>query len=117
MPVQDRFERYAMRVEELSQQEKKWLDVDKVGADLGLTTHDSRLLADLLADEGWVTLIYTDIGGPPKLRMVKRGFDEVAKLRWPTWRRWLDKHPSVKTGVVAAVVSLVTACVAHLLWR
>ena len=91
--IHDRFERYAMHVEELSQQEKKRLDVDSTGADLGMSPIESRKMAELLNDEGWVVLEV--LAGAYKIRLTKLGFDEVAKLRWPRYRRWLDKHPRV----------------------
>jgi hypothetical protein len=61
MSVQSRFEQFAMHIEAVSQQEKKWMDVDATGAALGLSPDESRKLADLLCDEGRATTM--DIGG------------------------------------------------------
>jgi hypothetical protein len=109
--LQDRYERYAMHAEELSQKEKTWLDVDKVGADLGISQLESRKVADLLIDAGWVTPHPSEFPESPKIRMTKTGFDEVAKLCWPWHRRWIDKNRAlfgwivgILTGVAGAVV-------------
>ncbi len=49
MPIQDHFGRFAMRLETMSQ-EQKWIDVDSIGEGLGLSSHDSRQLADMLSE-------------------------------------------------------------------
>ena len=118
MAVQDNFRRFAMRVEAMSQQGEKWVDVDAVGEHLGLSSFESRRLADLLSDEGWVTTL--EVAGLVKLRLVKRGFDEVAKLRWPKWRRWLHTNTviggAIAGGVVAVLVNLLVEFLKRRFW-
>ncbi len=117
MPIQDHFGRFAMRLETMSQ-EQKWIDVDSIGEGLGLSSHDSRQLADMLSEEGWITFLQGP-DGILKVKMTKHGFEGVAKLRLPAWRQWLDKHPSVKTAMIGAgfaiLGSLITTLLTHLL--
>jgi hypothetical protein len=100
-----------MHIEELTVfagKEKKWLDVDAVGADLGFSSHDSRLLVDLLIDAGWVAEHPTQVpGASPKIRMTKTGLDEVAKLRLPRPMRWLSKHAAIIALVISMIALLV----------
>ncbi len=103
--VQASFEKYAMRVEELSQGERKWLDVDAVGADLGISSHESRKLADLMEDDGWVTT--QDVAGSLKLRLPKHGFDEIAKMHWPKYQRWMDKRPRLTNAIISIVAGVI----------
>jgi len=44
--------------------------------------------------------------GSPTLQLTVDGHRESAKLRWPRWRRRLDKNPAVvSAGISAAVIS------------
>lgn len=87
------FERYAMKTEEMSQAEQKWwVDVEEVGTQLGLDPHTSQFLAAKLD-----------------------GLREIAKLRRPPWRRWLDKHPGIVAAAVSVPISISVAVAISLL--
>lgn len=110
----EKFGRYAMQAEALTQENRWYLDVEDVGRSLGFSTHESREFAYLLENEGWVQLTNSD---PPKLRLTLKGIREVALLRGPRWRRWLEKNTAVAAIVIslcAVAISFVSSIVALL---
>jgi hypothetical protein len=95
--------------------------VDDVGKALGLSSEDSRALANYMRDNGWAFLDFTPTIGQPTLRLTPRGFDEIAKLRWPRWRQWLDRHGSLFVTLVVGSLSGLLGALAYdiikgLLW-
>jgi hypothetical protein len=101
MDVKTRLKGYALHVERLSQDERKWIDAEIAGQGIGLTPYDSRKLAELLVDEGWGRTL--EVGGHLKLSLTNRGFNDIAKLRWSKSWQWLDRHPSVGGAVAGAL--------------
>lgn len=106
--VQDRLENYALHIEALSQHEQKWIDVDRAGAELGLSAFESRKMADLLEDNRWITTIQVGRDQPPKLRLTRLGFEEIPQLRWGWLRRWLYRSPAIAISAAALLLSVAT---------
>ncbi len=108
---EERFERYAMEVEKISQgglgQTGRWyVDVDEVGKALGFSSHESRLFAHLLETEDWAQIDYKF--DPPKLRLTLKGYREIAKLHWSPWRRWVHRNLPIVISILALAVSIVS---------
>jgi hypothetical protein len=104
MTVQDRFEKFAMHIETKSQLDQGWIDVDDAGAELALSSADSRHFADMLAQKGWATTrLY--VNNKLKLRLTEPGFDEIPKLRLPQWRRWVYRNATIIIAALALIVS------------
>jgi hypothetical protein len=107
-----RFERFAMKLEEMSQgatPAKDGLAIDEVSNALGLSLEDGRELAQWLHDTGWA--IQTSSGPKPRLRLTFKGYREIALLRRPPLRRWVDQHPITMnvfwmpaTSIVAGII-------------
>jgi hypothetical protein len=100
--TEERFEAFAKQAGQMTQAGETWIDVDSVGAALGLTSHESNVLANHLKAEGWVDLQSTQYD--VKLRVTLKGFREIAKLRMPRWRRWLARHPAIVVAIASALV-------------
>jgi hypothetical protein len=100
---ESRFERYAMQAEQMSQETPLLggVEIDAVGQALDFTPEESREIALFLQDIRWGTVSFV---GAPRLRLTPFGFREIAKLRRPGWRRWIDRHPLVLT-IIASVIS------------
>ena len=123
---QFRFERFAMQAEKMSLDPslQTGTDIDlygieilSVGKALDLAPEESKQLAHYLQDIGWAKL--SGVNGP-RLRLTPVGFREIAKLRRPAWRRWVDEHPitmNVFWMIVASTVSgiICTVITYHLL--
>jgi hypothetical protein len=109
------FERYAMQAEQMCQDSESALrgvSVDTVSEAVGLSRDDGREVANYLRELGWAKVSYA--GDKPILVLTFAGYREIAMLRRPAWRRWIDRHPQTMnviwmtlTGVVAGVVSAV----------
>lgn len=103
-----------MQAEQMSQ-EKKWLDVETVGAALGMSALDSSKLADILIDADWLTPHPGMPDGKLKVRMTKTGFDEVAKLRLPWHQKWIDKNPKLFAWIIGSATGTVMAIIGAIL--
>jgi hypothetical protein len=103
-------ERFAMRAGQLAQRQQGFsagpVNIDEVGGTLGMTPADSRNIATYLQDLGWA------IVHGPNLTLTPDGFEEIAKLRLPPWRRWLDKHLTLSLAIAGVVVGLLALLVA-----
>jgi hypothetical protein len=106
-------ERYAMQAAKMSQEANSFagsVNINDLGNALGLAQKDSFALADYLKSLNWVT-ISSDSG--PMLTITPKGFEEIAKLHWPLWKKWLDRHPKI----VAAFLGGMAGLVANLILR
>jgi len=112
--LKDRAEAYFMHANEITLKEgRKWLDVDKVGDDLGLPAHEARILAQLLIDRGWLMEHPIPLEGAPKVRITMEGLYALDKLREPWISRWAEKHPRMLAllGWTIGVASTVTGAI------
>src|SRR5262245_42530939 len=90
----ERYERYAMLAEEMSQKAAPGpdgIEIDAVGESLGFTREESREIALLMQRSGWATAAFME--DKPRLWLTRQGYEEIAKLRRPAWRQWIDRHP------------------------
>ena len=106
MPYDEqRFERYAMQAELMSQEaEQGGIDIDAVGKAIGMTQEESREYACYLRDQGWARVMFVD---PPRLWITSAGHAEIPKLRLPRWRRSFNKNLAVIISIFIACISLV----------
>jgi len=107
--TEERFEAFARQAETMIQAGRKWVDADEVGAALGMTPHESRLLVEHLESAGWATLLEGNEASVVKFKLTLQGFREIAKLRWPKWKRWIDKHEKLLTFVAGIVCTIAGA--------
>lgn len=117
-----RFEVFVMQAEQATQQvdvEKTggWVDIEPIGEACSLTQQDSFHLATYLESLGWAVVKFTN---PPKLLLTPKGHEEIAKLKWPKWKRWLKENEwsiaicsglSCIAAVVIAIIALVISIV------
>jgi biotin operon repressor len=113
-----RLERYAMKLEEMSQASNdavtSGIDLFAVGDALGLTRNDARELAQHLRDSGWAVTDFAT--APTRLRLTIEGYRQIAKMRQPRWQRWLDKHPKTQAAIMTIAILLVGEIVKHFFW-
>jgi hypothetical protein len=110
------FERYALQAEQTSSQQhvvQGGIDLYAVGDALGMSRQDSQDAANYMKGMGWAEVEYGK--EPPRLTLTIKGFKEIAKLRLPRWRRWLDSHPGFAGAIGGAVVSGVFGLLSKLL--
>ncbi|MGH7171141.1 MAG: hypothetical protein ACRELF_13235 [Gemmataceae bacterium] len=99
-------ERYAMKA--LEEDQKKnviegGVQIFKIGEMIGMSREDSQDCVEWMRENGWVSSKYNLV--PPMLTITKHGREEIAKLKRPRWYRWIDKHPGMFSGLIAAIVS------------
>jgi hypothetical protein len=71
-----------------------------------------RSVADYLRRNEWVRC---DFGAsPPILTITPQGFDEIDRLKWPSWGRWLHKNTPVAAFFLSALALLVSILIAIL---
>src|SRR5436305_2042468 len=108
---EDRFERYAVQTELESQKTDAFanpaggVNINAVGAALGYGPEESQQLAWFMNQEGWVNITSSD---PPTMTLTARGYREIAKLRWPKWRRWIDQHPLIMSVIWMLLTGVVS---------
>jgi hypothetical protein len=111
MPYNKRLmEQFAMKADEMASGIPTFagsVDVDAVGASLGLSPVDSRGIALYLQELRWAVFSYT--GVKATLTLTPLGFDEIAKLRLPRWRRfvrtyWPEFAIALASGLLAGLV-------------
>lgn len=104
-------ERFAMRAEQMSQGAKTFggsISVNAISDALGLSREDGYGIARYLHLIGWA---HVEFSGDAPLTLTPKGYEEIAKLRRPNWRRWIDRHPFIMnlfwmtaTSIIAGVV-------------
>jgi hypothetical protein len=104
--------RFAMHAEELSQREKVFggsISVKSIAEAMGIPPEDAYGLARYLHQIGWAEVSFS---GDTPLTLTPRGYEEIARLRRPPWRQWIDLHPvavnvfwMTATGIVAGIVA------------
>jgi len=102
-------DRYAMQAQQTASKAKTFVspvDVDAVGAELSLSTEDSRGIANYMQDIGWAKILG---GSPIQLVLTPLGFEEIAKLKLSPWRRFVVRHwpeflVAVGAGLLAGLV-------------
>jgi hypothetical protein len=104
-------EQFAMHAERLSQQEPVFgasVSVNAICDAAGIPREDGRKVAEYLAELGWAKVVFT---GEIPLTLTPQGYEEIAKLRRPKWRQWMDQHPitmnvfwMTTTAIVAGII-------------
>jgi hypothetical protein len=105
---QERFERFAMQAETMEQKQGPsitGIKVDDAGTALGYSRDESREIARQLHDEEWAIVDFG--GGEPTLKLTRKGYQEIAKLHWPAWKKWLDRHPKTVAAFLGALGGLI----------
>jgi hypothetical protein len=108
---------FSMQAERLSQADPVFgasVSVAAIADAAGVPREDGYGVARYLQALGWA---HVSFSGDTPLTLTPKGYEEIAKLRRPRWRRWPDEHPVLMnafwmtlTGVVAGVLSsLLTA--------
>lgn len=103
-------ERFALKAAEMTQQTKSFgggIYLDGISSLLGIKREDARALADYLIDLGWMKNCSVE----GDVIVTPQGHEEIAKLRRPAWRRWVDTHPMtmtvfwmIATSIVAGII-------------
>ncbi len=113
-----RFERYAMHAETMIQKAPataNGVNVYEVGDALGIDREDSLLFARMMVEEGWASGSLGNVA--PTLKLKLEGYRRIAKLRWPSWRRWIDNHPKIVGGIIGYIAALASPLILELLKR
>jgi hypothetical protein len=98
--------RYAMKARELGEKDQDFagsVKVDAISASLSLPLNTGRGVASYLHRIGWAVTSFAN--EPPTLTLTPKGYEEIEKLLWPTWLRWLDKNLSIAISVLAVLIS------------
>ncbi len=99
-------EAFAMRAEETSRISGHlgWaVNIHEVGEALGMNADEARNVAVYLQEADWAKCNFSN---EPLLVLTPKGREEIAKLRWHPWRRWLHKNISIALSVIAVAISL-----------
>jgi hypothetical protein len=105
---ENRFEQFAMQAEKKAKETSRTesiLEILDVGKALKFSKEESLLFALAMEQEGWIKIYAsTPIGADenPKMSITLHGQREIAKLHWPSYKRWI--HRNEPTLVVIAVV-------------
>ena len=111
-------ERYALKAQELGQRNKVFggsIEIDAVSDALGLPQEDGRAVAAYLHQLKWAEASFAR--SPPILTLTPLGYAEIAKLRLPAWRRWLDRHPTALAIIVSTMTTLTVTLASEFLKR
>lgn len=107
-------EKFAMQAEAADQEKPAFagsIEIDPISEKLGLERRMGREVAGYLHKIGWAEC---DFGRkPPILTLTPKGYEEIAKLKRPAWRRWVDRN----WAIVVAVSGVVTPIVVYLLTK
>jgi hypothetical protein len=117
MPFDEgQLERFAMQAAQISQRLSSvggYIEINPVGEQLGLSHQDALQLALFLESRDWAKVTMQPMN--PQLILTPLGFKEIAKLRWPKWKRWLvPRFPWLVstliglTALIIAIISLLT---------
>jgi hypothetical protein len=94
------------------------VDLYAVGDALGMTRAEAQDCAEAMQLEEWAIPRY-DLEPPRLIRTLKRR-REIAKLRRPRWRRWINRNSAILTiaggAIAGGAVSLAVEFFKHLLW-
>ncbi len=114
-------EKFAMQAEQLSREAKTFgasISVSEIAEKAGIPGEDAWGIARYLMDLGWANV---EFRGNTPLTLTPLGYQEIAKLRRPKWRRWIDAHPvalgfllSVVAGVISGLVVFMLSILVHL---
>jgi len=104
-----RYERYAMRIEEISKTTSNIAGIDfmAVGKDLGYAQNEIQEIVDLMASENWVVL-FPEIY-PNRLRLTGPGKRAIARLHYSKLRRWWNDNYLAVIGIVLAFIAILIA--------
>lgn len=110
-------ERYAMQAEQMTKEvgePLRGIQIDDVSKALSLSINDGREIASFMQDLGWARCNY----GPasPRLTLTPLGYREIAKLKRPRWRRWIDKHTILVSVVASVVANLIVQAIVRAIW-
>jgi hypothetical protein len=107
--------RFALRAEQMSQALKTFggsVNVNDIANALGMTQEDGFLIATYLDDLGWARMTHAN---PLTITLTPLGYDEIAKLRRPQWRQWIDQHPLTMNGILMTGTAIISGMVYSLI--
>jgi hypothetical protein len=104
-------EQFAMQAEHLSQQATTFgasVGVDAIADAMGIPRQDGYALARYLHDLEWAVVSFS---GDARLTLTPKGYEEIAKLRRPRWRRWIDENPVTMNVIWMTLTAIVAGIV------
>ena len=108
-----RLERFAVQAEKVNTEIGAWVDVEPIGAAMGLSDEETYEVAEHLRDIGWAD--FSRSTRPARLRLTLIGRREIAKLRRHPVVRWLEQHTLIASAIVSLVFGIIGALAIKLL--